>query len=229
MPGGNITQLLTLAIRGITLRDMRHVLSCPRCEFAVTEPSAWSSAYHCAQHGEVYPLRSGLSPSQEGLEGALRGAKVPVLVPWPLPQGWLVTGFAAAGDERTGSLGCAVALSGPNPLGGPGEMILVSEEPGVGLGARLAGLDGPDPGAQFAAGAPVAVVQFANHDFPLWPVDSPGRAAFAGELRGIWLWLVLWPETAGVLTIESLPLRDMRDPGLDLDLPFGAPSPRLPG
>jgi hypothetical protein len=26
-----------------------------------------------------------------------------------------------------------------------------------------------------------------------------------------------------------LPLRDLRDPGLDLDLPFGAASPRLPG
>ena len=88
--------------------------------------------------------RSG--PSTAGLEGLLRGAAVPIWLPWPLPPGWLVTGFAGAGDERSGTRGCAVAVSGPNPVGGPGEMVLVSEELGVGLGARFAGLDGPDPG-----------------------------------------------------------------------------------
>jgi hypothetical protein len=40
--------------------------------------------------------------------------------------------------------------------------------------------------------------------------------------------VVLWPGTAGLLLVEALPLRDLRDPGLDLDLPFGAASPRLP-
>jgi hypothetical protein len=60
-------------------------------------------------------------------------------------------------------------------------------------------------------------------------VDAPGRAAFAGEMMGNWLWLVLWPDTAGVLLVEHLPLRDLRDPGQDLDLPFGARSPQLPG
>ena len=43
-----------------------------------------------------------------------------------------------------------------------------------------------------------------------------------------WLWLILWPDTAGMLLVEPLPLRDLRDPGQDLDLPFGAPSPRCP-
>jgi hypothetical protein len=60
-------------------------------------------------------------------------------------------------------------------------------------------------------------------------VDAPGLAAFAGEVLGNWVWVVLWPDTAGVLLVESLPLRDLRDPGQDLDLPFGAASPRLPG
>lgn len=208
---------------------MTIALSCPRCDSTVREPSAWSSAYHCQRHGDVYPLRSALSPSQDGLDGVLRGAEVPVWVPWPLPQGWLVTGFAAAGDDRTGTRGCSVALSGPNPIGGPAEMMLVSEEPGVGLGARFAGLDGPDPGAQFAAGPPTAVVEFSNHEFPLWNVDADGRAAFAGEVSGSWLWIVLWPQTAGMLMIDSLELRDLRDPGQELDLPYGAPSPQLPG
>jgi hypothetical protein len=225
-----ISRYLTLAIRGITLSDMRPVLTCPRCDCVVREPSVWTSAYHCEQHGQVHPLRSALSPSHEGLEGVLRGAEVPVWVPWPLPQGWLVTGFAVAGDERTGTRGCSVALSGPNPVGeGPAEMMLISEEPGVGLGARFAGLGGPDPGAKFTSGQPACVVQFANHEFPMWNVETKGRAAFAGEVSGNWLWLVLWPDTAGMLMVEPLPLRDLRDPGQDLDLPFGAPSPQLPG
>ena len=69
----------------------------------------------------------------------------------------------------------------------------------------------------------------ANHEFPVWNVEARGRAAFAGEVSGTWLWLVLWPDTAGMLLVEPLPLRDLRDPGQDLDLPFGAPSPQLPG
>lgn len=208
---------------------MRPVLSCPRCDSTVREPSLWSSAYHCEQHGEVHPLRSALSPSPDGLDGVLRGTRVPVWLPWPLPQGWLVTGFAIAGDERTGTRGCSVALSGPNPIGGPAEMMLISEEPGVGLGARFAGLCGPDPGAQFASGQSSAVVRFGNHEFPLWHVDAPERAAFAGEVSGNWLWIVLWPDTAGMLMVEPMEIRDLRDPGQELDLPFGAPSPQLPG
>jgi hypothetical protein len=154
---------------------------------------------------------------------------VPAWLPWPLPAGWLVTGFAGAGDDRSGTRACVVALSGPNPVGGPGEMLLISEEPGVGLGAWLAGLPGPDPGEGFAAGPPHALVGFGHHEFPLWHVDAPDRAAFAGEVLGNWVWVVLWPDTAGVLLVEALPVRDLRDPGQDLDLPFGAVSPHLPG
>jgi hypothetical protein len=96
---------------------------CPRCGGPLTEPSPWASAWRCALHGEVYPLRSPYSPSGDGLRGLLRLARVPVWVPWPLPAGWLVTGFAGAGDDRTGTRACVVALSGANPVGGPGEML----------------------------------------------------------------------------------------------------------
>jgi hypothetical protein len=176
----------------------------------------------------VAPLWPAHRPSAEGLRGLLHHPGVPALVPWPLPASWLVTGFAAAGDDRSGARGCVVALSGPNPVGGLGEMLLVSEEPGTGLGAWFAGLPGPDPGEGFAAGPPHALVEFGHHEFPLWHVDAPGRAAFAGEVLGNWLWVVLWPDTAGVLLVEPLQLRDLRDPGQDLDLPYGAASPRLP-
>jgi len=202
--------------------------ACPRCARPVHEPTAWSSAWRCDLHGEVHPLRPAYRPSREGLDGLLRTAGVPVWLPWPLPAGWLVAGFAGAGDERTGVRACAVALTGPNPVGGPADMVVVAEEPGVGLGAALAGLDSVDPGAGFATSLPVATASFGKHDFPLWQVGSPDRAVFAGEIKGQWLWLVLWPETAGVLLIEPIGLRDMRDPGQDLDLPYGAASARLP-
>jgi hypothetical protein len=39
---------------------------------------------------------------------------------------------------------------------------------------------------------------------------------------------VLWPDTAGTLLVEPLPLRDLRDYEQEFDLPFGALSPRLP-
>lgn len=209
--------------------SMKKAATCPRCGRQLTEPGPWASGWRCPVHGEVAPLWPAYRPAPEGLRGLLRQPKVPVWLPWPLPAGWLVTGFAGAGDDRSGTRACAVALSGPNPVGGLGEMLLISEEPGVGLGARLAGLAGPDPGEGFAAGPPHGFVKFGLHEFPLWLVDAPDRAAFAGEVLGNWLWLVLWPDTAGVLLVEALPLRDLRDPGLDLDLPFGAPSPRLPG
>jgi hypothetical protein len=167
-------------------------------------------------------------PTKDGLDSLLKNAKVPALLPWPLPQGWLVSGFAGAGDERTGARGFAVALSGPNPLGGPADLVIVAEEPGVGLGAGLAGLPGPDPGDGFAAGQPHATVQVDNHDAPLWLVEATDTAAFAGEVAGSWLWVLIWPETAGVMMLEPLPLRELRDPEQNLDLPFGALSTRLP-
>ena len=157
-----------------------------------------------------------------------RDARVPVWVPWPLPQGWLVTGFTGAGDERSGTAGRAVALSGPNPLGGPADLLIVAEEPGVGLGAGLAGCQAPIPAT---ASRPASRTR-PSRSRTTRPRSGWSRriskAVFAGEVAGSWLWLVLWPDTAGTLLIEPLELRDLRDPTQDLDLPFGALSPRLP-
>ena len=159
---------------------------------------------------------------------------MPVWVPWPLPHGWLVTGFCGAGDERTGSRGTAVALSGPNPVGGPADLLVIAEEPGVGLGAGLAGLKGLDPGSGFASGVPHATVRVGGHEACLWLV-APGEcagpdgcAAFAGEVGGGWVWIVFWPDSAGVMLVESLALRDLRDAEQRWALPFGALSTRLP-
>ena len=85
-------------------------------------------------------------PTSEHLRQVAAQSAVPIWVPWPLPAGWLVTGLAWAGDDPGRLRAVAVACTGPNPLGGTGDMVLVAEEPGVGLGARYAGIPGPDPG-----------------------------------------------------------------------------------
>jgi hypothetical protein len=48
---------------------------------------------------------------------------------------------------------------------------------------------------------------------------------FAGEALANWLWTVLWPDSAGILMLEELSLRDLRE--TSLDLPYGAFCPRL--
>ena len=153
---------------------------------------------------------------------------VPVWLPWPLPRGWLVTGFATAGDERTGWRATAVACSGPAPLGGVADLVLVAEEPGVGLGARFAGVDGPDPGTVPVDRAPDAKVPVAGHPTAMWGLEGPDdRAVYVGEAHACWVWAVLWPASDGFLLIDDYVLVDLRDAGRDLDVPFGALSPRL--
>ena len=36
-------------------------------------------------------------------------------------------------------------------------------------------------------------------------------AAFVGEAKGLWLWALVWPASAGVLMYDSLTLLDLRD------------------
>ncbi|MBQ1084078.1 MULTISPECIES: DUF6758 family protein [unclassified Nocardiopsis] len=205
--------------------------SCPRCGRAVQPPGLWTSAWRCDAHGAVAPLQGVRAPGPAALDSLLSQAGVPVWIPWPLPTGWVVTGFAEVGDERSGALAVAVALSGPNPLGGVGEAVIVAEDPGIGLGARIAGLEGPDPGHGFDSGPPDAKVRFDGHEVALWNLDvGRERAAYAGEALSHWLWLVFASADTGLLMCEvsSLrDLRDLRDGGVAQEPPFGAPSPFL--
>ncbi|WP_179826274.1 DUF6758 family protein [Nocardiopsis aegyptia] len=205
--------------------------SCPRCGRAVQPPGLWTSAWECAVHGRVAPLQEVRAPGTAALEALLPQARVPVWIPWPLPTGWVVTGFAEAGDERSGAVATVVALSGPGPLGGIGEAAIVAEDPGVGLGARLAGLEGPDPGDGFDQGAPSAKVRFDGHEIALWNLDvGRDRAVYTGEALAHWLWLVFASADTGLLMCEINALRDLRDindGGVGLEPPFGAISPFL--
>jgi hypothetical protein len=207
---------------------MRAEPSCPRCGLSLHAPSLWSSAWTCDNHGAVQPLQPTVQPNAEVLHSAVSAAAVPVWMPWPLPKGWLVTGLAHAGDERTPGRAVAVACSGPAPLGGPCDALIIAEEPGIGLGAHFAGLDGLDGGPVPDHRPPDAKVQVAGHPTALWSLDGePDRAIYVGEAHGCWLWLVLWPETAGFLLVDEFVLTDLRELGHDLDVPFGALSPRL--
>jgi len=209
---------------------MRADPSCPRCAGGLHAPGLWSSDWVCDKHGAVAPLQPPRQPTSEALRTLAAESRVPVWSPWPLPKGWLVTGLASAGDERTGARATAVACTGPAPLGGVGELILVAEEPGIGLGAHFAGIEGPDPGAVPDTQAPHAKIHAAGHPTAMWAMpDVEDRAVYVGEALGCWLWAVLWPESAGFLLIDEFVLTDLRDAGHELDMPFGALSPRLGG
>ncbi|RNL85426.1 DUF6758 family protein [Halostreptopolyspora alba] len=205
--------------------------TCPRCGRAVHAPNLWSSAWQCDAHGQVPPLNAVRGPNLTSLELVIGRANVPVWVPWPLPAGWVVTGFADAGDERSGAVAVAVALSGPAPLGGVGEMVTIAEEPGVGLGARVAAIEGPDPGTGFDTGAVHSKIRHDGHDIAMWSIQGgEDRAVYVGEALADWMWFVLSPADTGVLMAELNGMRDLRDRhdgGATLDPPFGALSPFL--
>jgi hypothetical protein len=163
------------------------------------------------------------------------GDGVPMWCPWPLLPGWTVTGVAWAGDERCGAKATAIALSCPAPLcGGPADLVFVAETPGVGLGNRLAGLSGPDPGPKLChaldGSAAHAKVVAGGRPTPLWAVGSSleDRSAYVGEARGLWLYAVAWPASAGYLLAEHVVLQDLTD-SLPTELVYGAPSPYLHG
>ena len=187
-----------------------------------------TSSWDCELHGSVHPLHVVAKPTVEALHRVAGSAGVPLWVPLPLLPGWTLTGLATAGDDRTAAKATVVALSGPSPLGGPADLLLIAEEPGVGVGARFAGLQEIDPGPT-VAGSPEAKVEAAGHPTALWRSPSADdRAAFVGEAMGVWLWAVLWPPAAELVLIEHVVLHDLRALAhATVDLPVGAPSPRL--
>ena len=201
--------------------------TCPRCAGPIRAPGYWSSAWQCERHGEVLPFHLAPGPSPAAIERLVADAKVPVWVPRPLPSGWTVTGVGWAGDARTGARASLIALSGPSPSQGPADLLIVAEEPGIGLGAHFAGLAGPDPGAS-PDRAPDVKIETAGHPTPLWrTAQTEGRCTLVGESKAHWLWTILWPEAAWRV-LDKMDLHDLRDGDHpQLELLFGAPTPRL--
>jgi hypothetical protein len=201
------------------------------------------SNWRCEDCGEVPPLHVAEHINADIVASVVAqvagsATPMPLWCPWPLPPGWMVTGVGWAGDDRTGVRATALACSGPGPLGGgPADVIIVAEQPGVGLGMWLAGIPGPDPGELItesmadAAGraGPHAKIRAGGHPTPLWCVKSPAdRTAYVSEARGMWLYAVAWPASAGYIFADDVVLHDLSQ-WVPPELVYGAPSPYLHG
>lgn len=243
--------------------DDRLRAGCPRCpeRLVADAGGAWS----CPTHGATAALWRPRTVDYAAFTGHLdRAAGFPTYLPWPLGPGWSISDFAvvaatppgaaesagsraaatgAGPDAATGgaALATMTCVSGTSALDGPVDVIVVSEETGTGLGARLAGLpagsDGgpaPRPGATpaIADGPPEVKVRLEAHTVGLWPVSTSAagrewdRSVLAGEAQGRWLWLVLRPASAILLLRDTWILRDVSATGPHLvTVPFGGPAP----
>jgi hypothetical protein len=214
---------------------MALAVTCPRCGGPMRPPGLVNSQWLCDLDGPVVPLHTVRQVNNEVMAATAARAEhdgLPMWCPWPLPPGWMVTGLAWAGEDKGPLAATAVACSGPTPLAdGPSDVVLVAEEPGVGLGARIAGLAGLDLGdlAGLMRSVPHAKVKAAGHPTPLWSVGvPPDRSCYAGEAKGRWLYAITWPALAGYLFADTPTLHDLAEwvPG---ELVYGASSPYLPG
>ena len=159
----------------------------------------------------------------------------PTYLPWPLGPGWTVTDFAGVADREQPGRATMTCVSGTSALDGPVDVIVVSEEAGTGLGARIAGLGHTgriDPGEEVGDGPATVKVRIGSFPVGLWPVSVSGtdgewdRSVVVGEAEGRWLWLVLRPASAILLLRDDWILRDVSETGPQLvALPFGGPAP----
>jgi len=214
------------------------IVCCPRCGGPVRGPNLSASVWRCLTCGPVPPMHLPPHIGAEVLDSVIERVgegpdRAPLWCPWPLPRGWTVTGTGWVGDPAGDVVATAVTCTGPSPLhAGPADMVLIAEEPGVGLGNRLAGLHGSDPSVVIGLPAgPVAPVRVraSGRDTPMWTVgDTPDRVSYVGEARGRWLYVVALPADAGYLLSEPVSLHDLCD-GVPPELVYGAPSMVLHG
>jgi len=201
--------------------------SCPRCALPVRRLPG--ERWWCDTDGEVAALGEIEEPTAFALLRHVNASAFPTWVPWPMPAEWSLGGVGHAGEPRVQASVAAYAT--PDPLEGVADLVVVCEEPGVGLGARFAGASGLDVGRELAGSPATTRVTVAGHATPLWWLGGgPDRDAFVGEASGRWLWLVAWPPSAGALVNESLTFVDLHDLAPQVDLiPVTGRSRRLLG
>lgn len=190
-------------------------------------------------HGPTDPLwRPDQSDYETFAELIARIDDLAIYLPWPMSPGWSIADFGCVGDA--GRVRATVTTTvGTSDLDGEVEVTVVSEDPGVGLGARCAATTYDDPGPQISNGPPSIHVRAGGRTVPLWLVDGdergPGRsdeddilarAVFAGESDGRWLWLVIKPASAALLLHDDWLLADVTGFGPEaIEMPFGGPRP----
>jgi hypothetical protein len=198
---------------------------CPRCASPVAETQhGWS----CRDHGPIVPLWRATVPDYDSFAEHLRQSEpLPSWLPWPLQPGWAVSDFGSVGRPGAEARASFTSCTGTTELDGVVEVAVVSEEPGVGLGARCAAVERTDPGADIGDGPPHARIVLDGHPVSLWALSTSDwdasfdRSVFAGEAHGRWLWLVLRPASAALMLKDDWALADVAGLGPQLvDLPF---------
>ncbi|MDN4162224.1 DUF6758 family protein [Nocardioides abyssi] len=205
---------------------------CPRCPTPVAQVAA-DGGWSCPDHGVVEPMWRPGEASYDGFVAHLRAAGgFPTYLPWPMSPGWTVTDFGVVGGDPSRVRATMTCCSGTSDLDGPVDVLVVTEEPGTGLGARCAGTTYLDPGIEVGEGPPSVKVRLDNQSVGLWPVSTSAatgewdRSVVAGEARGRWLWLVMRPASAMLLLRDDWILRDVSGLGPPLvEMPFGGPRP----
>jgi hypothetical protein len=201
---------------------------CARCAGPLQSPEV-SGEWLCARHGVVEPLHPAVPADTHHLVDIASSTAVPLWLAWPLPRDWTVTGVRRTGGTGPGRA-VAISYSGPGITARLAELIIVSEEPGTGLGAAYAGLRDPDPGPELAHAPYDTKVTASGQRTPLWSVPAEDCTAYVGEAAGCWLWALVWPVEEFLVVHDDLQLVDARRPEhrphLE-GLPTGALSPRL--
>jgi hypothetical protein len=203
--------------------------SCPRCTSPITEEDG---SFTCKQHGPIAPLwRPDVADYTAFAELVGRVGDLPTYLPWPMSPGWSIADFGCVASEERATATVTTTV-GTSDLDGPVEVTIVSEDSGVGLGARCAGTAYDDPGEQVGHGPHAIHVRAGGRTVPLWAVDPRddddllAKAVFAGEAEGRWLWLVIRPASAALLLRDEWLLADVTGFGPEaLEMPFGGPRP----
>ena len=203
---------------------------CPRC---TTPVSKAGGGWHCPEHGSITPLWRPEASSYDAFTDHLNVAgSFPTYLPWPMSPGWHVTDFGVVAHAPRRPVATITCCSGTSDLDGAVDVMVISEEPGTGLGSRCAGTPGTDPGPEVGDGAPTVHVRVGTREVALWAISTSmggpdlDRAVLAGEADGRWLWLVLRPASALLLLRDDWILRDVSGVGPPLvEMPFGGPPP----
>jgi hypothetical protein len=215
--------------------------ACPRCP---TEVADLGGTWTCSLHAAITPLwRTTRSDYHDFVDHLRRARPLPTWLPWPVPPGWHLTDFGCVAVPGEPASAVFTTCSGPSEPDGVVEVTVVTEEPGVGLGSRIAEVAHTDPGREAVVGAPATKIRVDAATVPLWPVPSTvpdevdevaeaaqgpvneavlDRSVLVGEAGGRWVWLVLRPAPAALLLHPKWLLHDVSGLGPALvDLPFG--------
>ncbi len=157
--------------------------SCPRCTSPVTGEGA---EFACTLHGPVDPLWRPAEVDYDSFaELVSRIDDIPTYLPWPMSPGWSIGDFGCVGAEGRPVRATVTTTVGTSDLDGEVEVTVVSEDPGIGLGARCAGATYDDPGPQISNGPPAIHVRAGGRTVPMWLVEDLAEAGAEAESREV--------------------------------------------